>query len=303
MKAGRFSLSLFVSLGLFHVDYADVCRRQIRKGAVLEIKYYCCANYVFKEGTCEECPVGFTTDPEYTVSTVVGLISHDITCQKENFKSLVEFLVINLSSCNHIAGCVRVETEQHHTAEHTTSTAVYPVFLYKESIIYTGSVCLMACIICSLIAYICYKKNRKKKSFDKNKSNENPLVQWHNEHKNTDENEYAEIEDSFLSNNKTATKGVKIKDKEADNDTIHGHTADVMIGYLNPYQPIISSEMDVCQYSSTTNDGGNSTTADDNQRNFEYLNPYQTLTLDTQEKKHVYNELSNQDIEKARMME
>lgn len=43
--------------------------------------------------------------------------------KRENFKSLVEFLVINLSSCTHIVGCVRGETEQHHTTEPIISTA------------------------------------------------------------------------------------------------------------------------------------------------------------------------------------
>lgn len=169
--------------------------------------------------------------------------------------------------------------------------SVYPVFLYKESIIYTGSVCLMACIICSLIAYICHKKNGKKESFDKNKSNENPL-----ELQNTDENEYAEIEDTVLYNIKTATKGGQIKDKESYNDTIQGNNYDVMIGYHNQYQPIISSEVDVHHYNSIINDGGNAIPSDDKQRNFGKLNPYQQLAPDAQEKKHVYNELVKQNI-------
>lgn len=71
-----------------------------------------------------------------------------------------------------------------------------------------------------------------------------------------------------------------------------------MISYLNPYRPIISSKVDVHQYSSTINDGGNSTTSDDTQRYSGYQNPYQPLALDTQEKKQIYNELKKkQDIE------
>ncbi|CAC5358286.1 unnamed protein product [Mytilus coruscus] len=239
-------------------------------------------------------------------------------------------------SCNHIYGCVRDETDQHHTTEPTTPTTVFSVFPNRESIIYIGSIGLMAFIICSLMAYICYKKNRKKKSFDKNKSNENPLVHWDNEH-NTDKNEHAEIEETFLYNIKTATREVKVKDKEVHNDRNHLNNDDFMnsylnpfqpikstevdvhqysstmndgdnattsadnqvdSGYLNPYQPIISTEGDVHQYSSTMNDGDNATTSADNQSDSGYLNQHQLLTLDTLENKHAYNELKSRITKK-----
>ncbi|XP_052077866.1 uncharacterized protein LOC127715757 [Mytilus californianus] len=254
----RCCLSFFVSLALFNGHFADVCSRHKRKGTVLKIQYYCCSNYVLKGGTCEECPVGFTTHPEEAVCKPCSSNFFGYRCiEKCSCKEK--------ESCNHIDGCVRDETDQHHTTEPTTPTTVFSVFPNKESIIYIGSIGLMAFIICSLIAYICYKKNGKKKSFDKNKSNENPHENWHNEHKNTDENEYAEIEETFLYNIKTATRGVKVKDKEVNNDRNHLNNDDFMNGYLNPFQPIKSTEVDVHQYSSTMNDGDNATTPADNQ--------------------------------------
>ncbi|CAC5373858.1 unnamed protein product [Mytilus coruscus] len=250
--------------------------------------------YAFRKTICVwvlECPVGFTTPPEEAVCK---------PCWSNFFgyRCIEKCSCTENESCNHIYGCVRDGTDQHLTTEPTTPTTVFSVFPNRESIIYIGSIGLMAFIICSLIAYICYKKNRKKKSFDKNESNENSLVHWHNEHKNTDENEYAETEETFLYNIRTATRGVKVKDKEVNNDRNYLNNDDFMNGYLNLYQLIISTEGDVHQYSSTMNDGDNATTSADNQSDSGYLNPHQSLTLDTLENKHVYNELKSRITKK-----
>ncbi|CAC5377365.1 unnamed protein product [Mytilus coruscus] len=235
--------------------------------------------YAFRKTICVlvlECPVGFTTHPEEAVCK---------PCSSNFFgyRCIEKCSCTENERCNHIDGCVKDETDQHHTTEPTTQTTVFSVFPNRESIIYIGSIGLMAFIICSLIAYICYKKNRKRKSFDKNKSHENPLVHWHSEHKNTDENEYAEIEETFLYNIKTATRGVKVRDKEVNNDCNRVNKDNFMNGYLNPYQPIISTEGDVHQYSED-----NITTSADNHIDSGYLNPYQPI-ISTEWDVHQYS--------------
>lgn len=147
-----------------------------------------------------------------------------------------------------------------------------------------------------MLTYICYKKSRKKVAVENVESkNGNEIapekkhvIHWTSDTHNIGENAYDEIDDYFLCDIKTNEEKETTADEDDDSNQ---STKDVNDGYLNPYQPIISTEVDVHQYSSTKNEDDNSTTSDENQRDSGYLHPYHSLKTNNSEVKHEYTGL------------
>ncbi|CAC5392121.1 unnamed protein product [Mytilus coruscus] len=169
-------------------------------------------------------------------------------------------------------------------------------FQNKESVIYIGCSGLLAIVVIILLTYICYKKTRKKtalenaesKNGNETASEEKHVFHWTSDKNNIGENVYDEIDDNFLCDIKTNEEKEVLADEDDDSSQ---STKDVNDGYLNPYQPIISTEVDVHQYSSVRNEENDSTTSDENQRNSGYLHPYQSLKTSISEIKHEYTGL------------
>lgn len=183
------------------------------------------------------------------------------------------------------------------------SFSEYP---HNERIIYIGCSSLLAIVVIILIAMLGYKKIRKNilidavqtKKKDKSISEKDNVVKWKNNKNNIDENEYDEIDESLLRDTKTTTHVENIMDSDEDDDDNQSVKADTNEGYLNPYQPIISTEVDVHPYSSTQNEEkDNSNTSNEIQRGSDYQHPYQSLTTNTPDTKHEYTGLENLDTD------
>ncbi|CAC5422119.1 unnamed protein product [Mytilus coruscus] len=187
----------------------------------------------------------------------------------------------------------------HGNEEITTATWEQSTFQKRKSYIYIGCSGLLAIVVFILIAYICYTKTRKKKDLDNVKSKDNnesgheeqSVVQWTSDKNHIDENEYYEIDDSFLCDIRTKTHEENKVDTDIDDDNNQSIKADVNEEYLNPYQPIISTEVDVHHYSSIKNQEEHSTTSSEDQRDSGYLNPYYSLVTNMSEPKHEYTGL------------
>ncbi|CAC5408528.1 unnamed protein product [Mytilus coruscus] len=160
-------------------------------------------------------------------------------------------------------------------------------------------------LIFFLIAYICYTKTRKKKvleNVESKKTNnggseKKNVVQWISDKSYISEKENDEIDDSSLRDIKTATHEENRMDTEEDECKNQSIKTDDNEDYLNPYQPIVSMEVDVHQYSSTKNQVDLSTTVDENQRDSGYLHPYHSLPKNYSHIKHEYTGLEKLDIE------
>lgn len=147
-----------------------------------------------------------------------------------------------------------------------------------------------------MITYICYKKTRRKPALENEKSKdgdqdsrqEKHLVQWIKDQKNTDDNDYDEIDNNLLSDIKFPTNEEKDSDSVEDDENSNPVKEEVNEGYLNPYQPIISTEVHVHHYDST-NDYSNA--SDENERFSGYLHPYQLLVMNSTEAKNEYTEI------------
>lgn len=163
----------------------------------------------------------------------------------------------------------------------------------NESSIYIGSSGILAIIVFILITYICYKKKRQT-ALEKVKSNsqvcskETNPVHWKKDKKNNSENIYDEIDESLLCDIPMPTNegnNLDINEDEENSNTIE---EEVNEGYLNPYQPIISTEVDVHQYNTTKFEEDSQSTSDENPRGSGYLNPYQPLVASSANTKHEY---------------
>ncbi|CAG2233380.1 unnamed protein product [Mytilus edulis] len=109
-----------------------------------------------------------------------------------------------------------------------------------------------------------------------------------------DENEYDEIDESLICDIKSTTDEENKMDTDEEDHDHQSIKADTIEGYLNPYQPIISTAVDVHQYtfSTTKNDKKeNPTTSDENQGNSDYLHLYHSLTKNTSDTKLEYYRL------------
>ncbi|CAC5377364.1 unnamed protein product [Mytilus coruscus] len=188
--------------------------------------------------------------------------------------------------------------------EITSATWEQSKFQKSESYIYIGCSGLLAIVVFILIAYICYTKTRKEKAWDNVESKDNnesghkekSVVQWMSDKNHIDENEYYEIDDSFLCDIRTKTHEENKMDTDKDDDNNQSIKTDVNEDYLNLYQPIISMEVDVHQYSSIKNQEEHSTTSIEDQRDSGYLNPYHSLVRNMSEPKHEYTGLEKLEI-------
>ncbi|CAC5391651.1 unnamed protein product [Mytilus coruscus] len=108
-------------------------------------------------------------------------------------------------------------------------------------------------------------ENVESKKTNNGGSEKKNVVQWISDKSYISEKEYDEIADSSLSDIKTATHEENKMDTDEDECNNQSIKTDDNEDYLNPYQPIVSMEADVHQYSSTKND------------NEDYLNPYQPI--------------------------
>ncbi|CAG2236461.1 unnamed protein product [Mytilus edulis] len=162
----------------------------------------------------------------------------------------------------------------------------------NERIVYIGCSSILAIVVIILIAILCYKRTTQNKSG----SEENNVVQWISNKNNIDENEYDEIDESLLCDIRTITHSENKMDTDEDDDDNQSIKGDVNEGYLNPYQPIISTEADVHQYSSTKNDEtDNLTTSNEHHRDSGYLHPYNSLVKKNSEIIHEYTGLEQLD--------
>ncbi|CAC5403684.1 unnamed protein product [Mytilus coruscus] len=255
---------------------------------VIRTLYFCCRHYEESSGICEECDKGYESNGtrcEPCKTGQYGIKCAD-TCQCKAHES-----------CDHIRGCIQ-STNQLITGEHITpitektakdSANENEGFLNKESGVYFGSSGLLAFVICILMAYICYKKGKRKAGSNMSKQTPDELAmeakfQVHGTkgEMNTNENDYDEIDERYLSDIKLAQGGNKHSKKEKGNND----------SSINPYQRVVSSAVDVHEYSSTEK-GDNS---EDNYRDSGYLHPYQPLSPDTKNLKHDYTECKDLDI-------
>lgn len=175
----------------------------------------------------------------------------------------------------------------------------------NERIIYIGCSGLLVIVVIILIAILCYKKTRRITLLDNLETKKNNqsgaeeanVVKWKSNKNNIDENEYDEIDERMLCDIKTTSQEINIMDTDEDDDenqSIKAHAE----GYLNPYQPIISTEVDVHQYSYTKYDKkDNPTTSDEHQGDSDYLHLYHSLTRNTSDTKHEYTRLENLDTD------
>ncbi|CAG2226046.1 unnamed protein product [Mytilus edulis] len=190
--------------------------------------------------------------------------------------------------CDNKYGCINTTTKD--TGDINTK------FENKDSIIYIGCVGLLTIVVIILLTYICCIKTKKGTALEKANpkhgngitSAEKHVLHWTSDKNMIDETLYDKIDDNFLGDIKANEENKNIADEEDDSNQ---STTDVNDGYLNPYQPIISIEVDVHEYSSTKNEDDNSTTSDENQRDSGYLHPYQSLKTDISETKHEYTGL------------
>lgn len=186
------------------------------------------------------------------------------------------------------------------------SSISFSEYQNNERIIYIGCSSLLAIAVIILIAILCYKNTRQNTILDnvetkqntRNGSEENNAVQWKNEKNVVNENEYDEIDESLLCDIRTTIHEENKRNSDEDDYNKQSIEAAANEGYLNPYQPIISMAVDVHQYSSTTNDTkDNLTTSEENQRESDYLQQYQSLTKNTSDPKHEYTRLENLDTD------
>ncbi|CAC5422125.1 unnamed protein product [Mytilus coruscus] len=112
----------------------------------------------------------------------------------------------------------------------------------------------------------------------------------------TNENDYDEIDERYLSDIKLAVNQEKdIKEKENVQQGGSKYSKKEKTNNdrsVNTYQRVVSSAVDVHEYTSTEK-GDNS---EDNYRDSGYLHPYQPLSPDTQNLKQDYTECKNLDI-------
>ncbi|CAG2214539.1 unnamed protein product [Mytilus edulis] len=248
-----------------------------------------------------ECPIGFTSksqEYEECKQCPWNLFGH--RCAKECHCGEKE-------RCDNVQGCVSLSNS------HSTISANVITHDKKETNSETGSSGLLAMFVFILITYICYKRTRKKPALDNEKSQdgdqdsrlEKHLVQWIKDQKNTDENNYEDIDDSLLCDIQFSTNEEKNFDSVEDEDNSTSVKDDGNDGYLNPYQPIISTEVDVHHYDSTKD---SVTSSDENQRFSGYLHPYQAPVMNSNEAKYDYTEIEHSDtaitgIQKERVQE
>lgn len=176
-------------------------------------------------------------------------------------------------------------------------------FQIKESVIYIGSSGILAIVVFLLITYICYIKKRQKTSLDNAKSkNPNEVgVQernpWIRYDRSTGEDIYYEIDDSLLCSIHIPTNDENDLDSFKDDENSNSIPESVNESYLNPYQPIIATEVDVHQYSTTKNKEDNSSTSDENPRDSGYLHSYQPLVASSVNTNHEYTGIKELDID------
>ncbi|XP_076071692.1 uncharacterized protein LOC143043123 [Mytilus galloprovincialis] len=265
---------------------------------VIRTLYFCCRHYEESSGICEECDTGYESNGtrcEPCKTGQFGIKCAD-TCHCKTHES-----------CDHIRGCIQ-STNQLITGEHITPITEKTAkdsenegFLNKESGVYFGSFGLLAFVICILMAYICYKKGKRKAGANVPKQNTNELamdikclVHGTKGEMITNENDYDEIDERYLSDVKLAVnqeKDFKKKEKVQPGGSKHSKK-EKNNSSSNPYQLVVSSAVDVHEYSSPEK-GDNS---EDNYRDSGYLHPYQPLSLDAKILKHDYTECKDLDI-------
>ncbi|CAC5386302.1 unnamed protein product [Mytilus coruscus] len=158
-------------------------------------------------------------------------------------------------------------------------------FQHEERFIYVGSSGLLVIVVFILITYICFKKKRRKieldtanpKERDQCSNLDKHLVHGMKDETNTDENDYDEIDDSFLSDIKMS------RDDKYDLDSVEDGERSQSIE-----ENINGVEIDVHQYKSMKNEEEISTTSDENLRDSGYLHPYQPFVTNLTEVKHEY---------------
>ncbi|VDI72823.1 Hypothetical predicted protein [Mytilus galloprovincialis] len=259
-----------------------------------------------------ECPYGFTSNAPNDREC--------IRCRQNLFgyRCLEKCRCPENERCDNVQGCVSLLNSQSTISANVITHDRKQIhsdtgFQNKERFIHIGSSCLLAIFVFILITYICYKRTRKKPALDNEKSQdgdqdsrlEKHLVQWIKDQKNTDENNYEDIDDSLLCDIQFSTNEEKNFDSVEDEDNSTSVKDDGNDGYLNPYQPIISTEVDVHHYDSTKD---SVTSSDENQRFSGYFHPYQAPVMNSNEAKYDYTEIEHSDtaitgIQKERVQE
>ncbi|VDI65957.1 Hypothetical predicted protein [Mytilus galloprovincialis] len=169
------------------------------------------------------------------------MISYDIGCRILGKTSTIYYccrpLDVLTRKCEVviISGDVYSSTNQLITGEHITPITEKTAkdsknegFLNKESGVYFGSFGLLSFLKCILMAYICYKKGKRKAGSNLPKQNPDELemetkclVYDTKGEMITNENDYEEIDERYLSDIKSAVNQEKeFKEKEKDQQDI-----------------------------------------------------------------------------------
>lgn len=135
------------------------------------------------------------------------------------------------------------------------------------------------------------------KSKDPNEGGVQERNQWIRYDKSVEEDIYYEIDDSLLCSIHIPANDENDLDSFEDDKNSNSIPESVNEGYLNPYQPIIATEVDVHKYSTTKTKEDNSRTSDENPRDSGYLHPYQPLVASSANTKHEYIGIENLDID------